>query len=54
MRKEMMSDNEKYEYKIEILSELIMRVDDWCRYGRGIDDVIIKDMCDEIRDNDNI
>lgn len=49
-----MDKKEKQEYKEEILSEVMIRVNEWCRYGRGINDVIIKDMCDEIRSDDNI
>ena len=49
-----MNDKEKQEYKEEILAEIMIRVDDWCRYGRGIDNVIIRDMCDEIRYDNNI
>ena len=49
-----MNNKERQEYKEEILSEVIIRVDEWCRYGRYIDNVIIRDMCDQIRDDNNI
>ena len=49
-----MNDKEKQEYKEEILAEIMILVNDWCRYGRSIDNVIIRDMCDEIRHNNNI
>lgn len=48
------NNEEKQEYKEEILSEIMMRVNDWCSNGRGIDNVIISDMCDDIRFDKNI
>lgn len=49
-----MNYEEREEYKEEILDELLYRVNNWCRYGRGIDENIIQDMCDEIRTDKNI
>lgn len=49
-----MNDEERQEYKEEILAELMIRVNNWCRYGRGIDENIIQDMCDDIRTDRNI
>ena len=49
-----MKDKNRQEYKEEILSEVMICVNEWCRYGCCIDNVIIRDMCDQIRDDDNI
>lgn len=49
-----MNDKERQEYKKEVLTEVMIRVDEWCRYGRGINDLIIRDICDVVKDDKNI
>ena len=46
-----MTDKEKQEYKEEILSEIIYRAND---VSYPIDQNILEDICDEIRNDKNI